>query len=189
MARPKSIAGNDMREQIIIAASQLITERGVEHTSLKDIAQAAGISTGTLFYHFASKSALIFDITDRHFDQLTHQLLDWVASTHDQMPPAEIIGVVLQTIVGDQMRGRLHHYLIQEAIQSDAQTRQRFKEKYRQWRQLLEDGLSQLDVPVASRSVLAEVLLSILDGLVLQAMLGIEDIPLEPIASYLAEHC
>jgi len=56
MAKRKSLTGSDTRAEILSAASQLFTEQGVDNTALKDIAQACGISTGTLSYYYASKS-------------------------------------------------------------------------------------------------------------------------------------
>ncbi|NLV22830.1 MAG: TetR family transcriptional regulator, partial [Syntrophomonadaceae bacterium] len=48
------------RQKIIDVATALVKERGVKGTSLADIASAAGISKGTLFYHFAAKDDLIY---------------------------------------------------------------------------------------------------------------------------------
>ncbi|MBP1762390.1 MAG: transcriptional regulator, partial [Firmicutes bacterium] len=50
------------RQKIIDAATALVMERGVKGTSLADIANVAGISKGTLFYHFAAKDDLIYEL-------------------------------------------------------------------------------------------------------------------------------
>ena len=41
------------RAQIVTAARELIAERGLAATSVREIAVAAGVSTGTVTYHFA----------------------------------------------------------------------------------------------------------------------------------------
>ncbi|WRZ88842.1 TetR/AcrR family transcriptional regulator [Streptomyces sp. NBC_01007] len=49
------------RQAIADAALELILERGFEQVSVRDIAERADVSTTTLFAHFPSKEALVFD--------------------------------------------------------------------------------------------------------------------------------
>jgi AcrR family transcriptional regulator len=48
-----------MRERIIAAAIDVIAERGIAAATTKEIARAAGASEGSLYNHFANKTALI----------------------------------------------------------------------------------------------------------------------------------
>lgn len=48
-----------MRERIIAAAIDVIAERGIAAATTKEIARAAGVSEGSLYNHFANKTALI----------------------------------------------------------------------------------------------------------------------------------
>ena len=187
MAVRKNLQSADTREQILAAASQLFTEHGVDNTSLKDIARCAGVSTGTLFYHYASKADLIFDVTNRHFDQLTHQLLAWASEARDLANPRHILKVVLETITQDLTRGKLHHYLIEEAVSSSPSLRARFLQKYQEWRLMLQIGLEPF-VGASENQVTAVLVLAAIDGLVIQKLLGIEDISLDRIANSLVEH-
>ncbi len=187
MATRKSLTGSNTRSDILAAASRLFIERGVENTSLKDIAQGCGISTGTLFYYYASKSDLIFDVTDEHFNQLTGQLMDWVSRSYQQADLQEILQVVYDTIVGDLMRGKLHHYLIEAAVSSESPIRERFQQKYAEWRLMIQDGLSHFVQDAQQKKVISQIILASLDGLVIQAILGIEDIPLQQITACLAD--
>jgi AcrR family transcriptional regulator len=47
-----------MRERIVAAAARVISERGVSGATTKEIARAAGVSEGSLYNHFESKTAL-----------------------------------------------------------------------------------------------------------------------------------
>jgi AcrR family transcriptional regulator len=47
------------REQVIAAATRLIAMQGVRSTTMEQVASAAGVSTPTLYWHFASKDALV----------------------------------------------------------------------------------------------------------------------------------
>src|ERR1700733_12422280 len=49
------------RQAIADAALRLFLERGYDEVSIRDIADAADVSTTTLFKHFTGKEALVFD--------------------------------------------------------------------------------------------------------------------------------
>ncbi|MFE6687636.1 TetR/AcrR family transcriptional regulator [Streptomyces sp. NPDC057743] len=52
------------RQALADAALRLFAERGYDHVGIRDIAEAADVSTTTLFKHFPSKEALVFDEGD-----------------------------------------------------------------------------------------------------------------------------
>ncbi|WP_269858375.1 TetR/AcrR family transcriptional regulator [Streptomyces sp. RPT161] len=49
------------RQALADAALRLFLERGYDQVSIKDVADAADVSTTTLFKHFPGKEALVFD--------------------------------------------------------------------------------------------------------------------------------
>ena len=53
------------RDRITDAAAGLFLHRGYAQTTLRDIAAAAGIKAGSIYYHFDSKEALLLDILQR----------------------------------------------------------------------------------------------------------------------------
>lgn len=57
------------RQQIVAAAFQLATERGVHAVTIRDVAERAETSSGLVIFHFGTK------------DQLVLALLDWVLAT------------------------------------------------------------------------------------------------------------
>jgi TetR/AcrR family transcriptional regulator, cholesterol catabolism regulator len=50
------------RQSILHAAAGLFRQRGYAEVSLRDIAQAVGMKTGSLYYHFSSKESLVEEI-------------------------------------------------------------------------------------------------------------------------------
>ena len=50
------------RRGILDAAARLFARRGYADTNLADIALEVGIKTGSLYYHFASKEELVYDV-------------------------------------------------------------------------------------------------------------------------------
>ncbi|WP_354686266.1 TetR family transcriptional regulator [Cupriavidus necator] len=62
MARPKREEINDVnrRNDLVIAAALLFKEKGYHGTTMRDIARAINMQSGSPFYHFASKQDLLF---------------------------------------------------------------------------------------------------------------------------------
>jgi len=60
---PKSISKSELtRRRILDAAAGLFRQKGYAAVSLRDIAEAVGLKTGSLYYHFDSKESLIGEI-------------------------------------------------------------------------------------------------------------------------------
>lgn len=176
---------NLSREYILEVTSELVASKGVE-TSLADIADELGISKGTLYYYYPSKSDLIFEITNHHFDQITNQLLDQIKHLDPSIPPDKAIYQVMQTLVSETVRGRLHHYLIEEALTSNPRLIARFKDKYEEWKAMILEGLEHILENSPSRKAISNIILATVDGLILQNLIGINDYPLEEISTLIA---
>jgi TetR/AcrR family acrAB operon transcriptional repressor len=55
----------ETRNGILDAAERVFSERGVSRTSLEDIAQAAGVTRGAIYWHFKDKSDLVGAMVNR----------------------------------------------------------------------------------------------------------------------------
>lgn len=60
----------DTRAEIRAAALDLFAERGIDATSLREIAERIGVTKAALYYHYASKDALLADLVDPMFVEL-----------------------------------------------------------------------------------------------------------------------
>jgi AcrR family transcriptional regulator len=60
----RALAKQRTREKIVIAATALFAERGYEGATIRDIARAAGMSTGAVFASFTDKSDLFTEIAE-----------------------------------------------------------------------------------------------------------------------------
>src|SRR3970040_1334202 len=58
MARRTKEAAQETRNHILDAAEQIFSERGGSRTSLADIASAAGMTRGAIYWHFHDKADL-----------------------------------------------------------------------------------------------------------------------------------
>lgn len=52
------------REELLAIAAQLFAERGFKNTTVRDIADAAGILSGSLYHHFDSKESMVDELLD-----------------------------------------------------------------------------------------------------------------------------
>ena len=57
------------RQRLIAAASQLLHQQGVEKTTLADIAQAADVPVGNVYYYFKTKDDIIAAVIEAHVQQ------------------------------------------------------------------------------------------------------------------------
>lgn len=57
------------RDQILEAAEMLFSERGYHATTIRDIADAAGMQSGSLYAHISSKEDLLFEIMNAGADR------------------------------------------------------------------------------------------------------------------------
>lgn len=59
------------RQQILEAALKLFSHRGYGATSVRDIAEAAGLSKGNLYHHFPDKETIFRALLDRYFQAIS----------------------------------------------------------------------------------------------------------------------
>lgn len=56
----------DTKEKILMAATDLMTEKGYSNVSVKDIATTAGVSEMTVFRHFETKMGILHAVLQTH---------------------------------------------------------------------------------------------------------------------------
>lgn len=62
------------RERIDDVALALFAEKGVDQTTINDIASGAGIAEGTIYRHYASKNELIWGLFSKNYAALAERL-------------------------------------------------------------------------------------------------------------------
>ncbi|VAW91081.1 Transcriptional regulator, AcrR family [hydrothermal vent metagenome] len=69
--------GDKNRKQIISIADNLFYEKGFEHTSFTDIADAAGIARGNFYYYFKTKDDILSAVLDKRRSDINLMLQQW----------------------------------------------------------------------------------------------------------------
>lgn len=89
MARPKNEELHQQRrEEILLAAARTFKRCGFHAARTEDICTEAGLSSGTVFRHFASKHEMIMEIASREYAFYTSQIqqlatreeLEWLST-------------------------------------------------------------------------------------------------------------
>lgn len=81
----RTVGRNDTgrRGEILAIAAELFAERGFGATTVREIADAAGILSGSLYHHFDSKESMVDELVHGLLDRLTAAYRRIVASGDD----------------------------------------------------------------------------------------------------------
>ena len=82
----------DRRAELLDIAARLFAERGLRATTVRDIADAAGILSGSLYHHFDSKESMVDELLDTFQTELWKKYDAIEAS--EQSPKAKLEAVV-----------------------------------------------------------------------------------------------
>lgn len=83
----------ERRKQILLEAGKLFAARGFEGASMREIAAATGLLSGSLYYHFASKEELfvaVYDANIRMVSEAVRKALDGVEGAWPRFEAAAI---------------------------------------------------------------------------------------------------
>ena len=179
---------HSMKEKILLASIDLMRKNGIKNTSLADIAREVNISKGTLYYHYSSKDDIIFDIADNHLNIISKALLNCISQVNSDFTTEEFVLIILKNISHIEGTGRIHMYLLCEAITSNDALRERIGVKYIEWRTALENQMADIISDKSNAKAASFLLVSIVDGLVVQALLKTDEIPYSEIARFLIDY-
>ncbi len=90
--RPRKTAAElddgNRRRELMDGAAKLFITKGFAATSTRDIAAAAGMHSGSPFYHFASKSALLFAVMSEGMTNAVQSQQAALDALHARLPDA-----------------------------------------------------------------------------------------------------
>src|SRR5512145_1291082 len=62
------------RDEILMAAAQIFSQKGFHATSMADIAQAVNLQKASLYHHVSSKQEILVDVLDQALDLLIERM-------------------------------------------------------------------------------------------------------------------
>src|SRR5215475_752830 len=81
----------ETRERILAAAGELFRSQGIDAVGVDAIMHAAGLTHGGFYSHFASKEALVGEVSAT---SLAHSAARWERISEEEAPPAALARIV-----------------------------------------------------------------------------------------------
>ncbi|MBW2629066.1 MAG: TetR/AcrR family transcriptional regulator [Deltaproteobacteria bacterium] len=130
MARPVNADPARTRTRLLEAASQHFSRSGVHGTSLRAVANSAGLSLATINHHFGNKQDLYGACLDRAFDEVSRELAPLASLLDrftDEVRDANISTAELRTLIESLVRegvrfGRRRRPLLQLIMRTLVET-------------------------------------------------------------------
>lgn len=106
MARKTKAQALETRQHILDVAIILFSQHGVSSTSLADIAQAAGVTRGAIYWHFKNKSELFNEIWKLNESSISDIEIEYRAKYPDDPLSVlrELLIYILQATVSEERR-------------------------------------------------------------------------------------
>lgn len=160
MAAPRK---ENIRQLILDATCELLKTQALADISLAEIAKAAGISKGTLYYHYKTKGEIFFDITDRYLDEQWEDLIRWTENKDKDTSLNRLVKYVVERNIAS---AGLRMHLLSEAQLGDEVLRQRLITRYEEFQALISQKIAErTGIPA---DFLTWLILLLSDGLIVQ---------------------
>ena len=198
MVRRTKEEAQETRNSILDAAEQVFFEKGVSRTSLADIAQAAGVTRGAIYWHFANKG----DLFTAMFDRVLLPLDEIQAASLDPQEAdplgrlVEICTVCLRDCANDPRQRRAFDILFLkcEFVEDMGPVRERHQTNMREGKEKIERGLrnavdkGQLPLMLDTRHA-TTILHALFTGILYDSLMVPESIDLKNDAERLIDSC
>lgn len=164
MAAPRK---ENIRQKILDATKELLKTQALADISLAEIASAAGISKGTLYYYYKNKNEIFFDITDQYLDEQWEDLITWTENKDKDTSLNRLVKYVVERNIAS---AGLRLHLLSEAQLGDEELRQKLVNWYQEFQRLISRKIGErTQIPA---DFLTWLILLLSDGIIVQEVLG-----------------
>jgi AcrR family transcriptional regulator len=159
--------GRASRETILDGAFQAFTKGGYRDTAIDDIAAAAEISKGGIYFHFPTKEAIFRELMRTTADKLVGKVETAVAAESDPIRKAEVaLATVLEVFAGHRTMARLFFEAGAGGRGFQAETNALHDRFARLIQSYLDDAIAQGTIPPIDTRVTSVVWFGALDEVV-----------------------
>ncbi|MCV7224520.1 TetR/AcrR family transcriptional regulator [Mycolicibacterium komossense] len=178
-AAPRQQRSRETYERVLDVAAEIFAECGYTGTTTNRVAEAAGISIGTLYHYIADKDALLYALAERHLASGTESIVSVFVGLRAEQPGlADSLRAVISVIVGMHVdEPHLHHLLYDSAPRSE-ELQKRLREADAAMADEVAWHLERLDVGGEHRRLVAALLVTGVEAQVHRATLD----PIEPVS-------
>lgn len=179
---------SDTKEKILNSTLKLFSEKGIDQTSLKDIANDANISKGTLFYHYPSKNELLYNILAICSKELTDILRNSIKG-HLNKDSQFAMESIFKKIIANNFIMKINFLLAEKALSGDTVILEKLREEYQTWREEYYEVFASSQPKLTKEQIDAKItiLLATIDGICLQYFLDPTAINLRDISEQLVK--
>lgn len=87
---------SNRRDELVQIAGKLFAENGFHVTTIRDVADAAGIQSGSLYHHFASKESMVEELLREYWEKLLDGYRE--VSTTEVDPTRAAYGLIRRSV-------------------------------------------------------------------------------------------
>ena len=161
MAAPRK---ENVKDIIMNATEELLRKNSLADISLASIAKAAGISKGTLYYHYKVKEDILLDITDRYLDEQWNDLIKWNEDKGKDTSLHRLIKYVIERNIN--ISGPRIHLLYNACIGNE-EISEMILDRYKKFQRIISKKIAER-IGDENADYIAWVCLLISDGLIVQ---------------------
>ncbi len=161
MAAPRK---ENVKDIIMDSTEELLKENSLADLSLATIAKAAGISKGTLYYHYKVKEDILLDITDRYLDEQWDNFIKWSEDKGKDTSLHRLIKYVIEKNV-NVSDTRIH--LLYNACIGNDEIAEKLLERYSKFQKIISEKIAER-IGSESADYIAWITLLVSDGLIIQ---------------------
>jgi AcrR family transcriptional regulator len=187
----RAAARGTARERLLDAAVHVFAERGYRAATVEDIASAAGVTKGAVYWSFKSKEDLFFALIDERVDRRVRELMGVTENAPREIETAPLISRGISSFVDEQQALIL---LLQEywaVAVRDEELRERYLQRQHDLRDHLANALEarhrttgvRLTVPAGA---LATGIIALASGLAQERIADPEAVPEELLGELLS---
>ncbi|MEA9983825.1 MULTISPECIES: TetR/AcrR family transcriptional regulator [Subtercola] len=162
------------RERIVVAASSLMLEHGVDAAKLEDIQAEARVSASQLYHYFEDKSALILAVIDHQTDAVLGMHRQILVRLDSFTALQEWRDLIVASIESNQCVGGCPLGSLASGLaESDPLARAALAKSFAEWQRMLRVGLEtmrdhgELRADIDAESLSLSILASVQGGLLL----------------------
>jgi len=131
---------NNRNEALLDSAAELFSTQGFRETTMRDIAQAAGMLPGSIYYHYGSKDDLLLAVYETGVDRVVEEFDKAVSPIEE---PWERLGEAIATHIGAITRKtaymRVINRVLPEHVPKHAEALAQLRGRYEEcWRELID---------------------------------------------------
>ena len=154
------------RERILLAAERLLVTSGVERTRLRDVAEAAGVSIGTVQHYFDTRDRLVAELFEW---SAARRLEAWTSFEPDDTDPWRRVETLLEHAIAEPVLFWSRIWIEFVAMARDEDLRPRMNVFYDAWRRPFREAIDAgiaagMFHPLLAVDVIVDLLIMHVDG-------------------------